>query len=320
MNLDTFTEGLRNGNISIDMMGHYPCSEEELKRRVLRRCDRYRPFYQEQLEKDQPENCDTYHDHCRKALERADSDDLIIVSDTVGLPNTFDCECGTCGEQLWLFLKDEKTIILGHWNIDRPEQAKTCIFADGIKPMTENIEFPTGKVLFANYFTEFRDEPEDMEYSQEYSLNLHIGRQRIMGHLAEQNVGYGQYGNMSVSIYASPDRKRVVVLSTDTDALADDIRCYEEDGEEVPETKRMKWAEYCELRESGYQYLGEISLGVWRVMCADMATLEAANFEEKDDMDYVQADVVPGTWNMTQYYRSGGPKGTIIGSSFDLVE
>lgn len=312
MTLDAFIEGIRSGKITIDMMGHEDRNHETLIENLLKRAGDVRPFYEKALNKPIPENCPTYHDYCRAEFEKTKSEDFTRGDMPLFLITCYEWRCPGCGESLYLYWKNNNSLVLARWDCDTHNQAKPCELSHGRLPATHNIQIPTGKLLFANYFNEFKSCDDKDKYTTPWSLESYSGRTRIMGYLADQNVGCGQWGNMSVNIYISPDRKRIVVLQHDLEHI-------DEHYEEVP-TNNPAYDEAKQLITDGYKYLGDISLAVWRVMFADRSVLEAASFQEIEHMDYVDADVVPGTWNVTHFYDSDMSEKTIVGTELILVD
>lgn len=312
MTLNAFISKIRSGEFSIDTMGHDAHSYNVLKEHLLEEAESVRDFYQKQLEDPAHKGNPNHHNYCQGVLGLLDYSDLAINDLPLALGLLFQWRCHTCDESLDLYWRDENNLFLGRKERDSALE-EPCSLPHGHLPTTHNIQVPTGKLLFANFFREFEDYDDEEENKAWRFLNFFAGRVRIMGHLAEQNVGYGQYGNTSVGIYISPDRKRIVVLECELERLDD---YYDE-----PEKSSPIYKEGMKLIGDGYKHLGDISLGVWRVMFADRSILEAANHQEiSDEMDYVDADVVPGTWNVTHYFDSDISDQTIIGTELVFVE
>lgn len=155
------------------------------------------------------------------------------------------------------------------------------------KIVTE-INLPTGDLVIANFFRE--KEIYDIPNSDS-SINCLLGRIELAEYLEKLDVGYGQMGNMSIEVWKKLDGTEVLFTGT----------YYDEETDEESE------GEY-----DGFKHLGDISLSVWRWMCADIQTLKKYNEKlpklkdddcvEKDYRDFILAKVKPGKWVIEHYY------------------
>jgi hypothetical protein len=197
------------------------------------------------------------------------------------------CQCFACDERLVYVLMDENTITAAseEFRFDSldskkfsNEYIKHC---EGEKLMkskflTAEIQAPTGKIVFQNYFNneEIYELPKQERYNPP-TINCIMGRNKLMQYLAAKNVGYGQMGNMGITIYAN--NTEIIIT------------------EESFEGPNKKMRHY--LKNNGYSKIGEISLRVWRWMCADVSVLKQYNEEATG----IIIDMQPGTYVIEHY-------------------
>jgi hypothetical protein len=145
------------------------------------------------------------------------------------------------------------------------------------------IEVPSGELIFTNYFEkdELYELPEDIKWNRENSINHLMGRLNLMEYLASKNVGYGQMGNMDVTIFLKDTKDQIIV------------------GSEYGRRDHQ-------MRHKGYTKLGSISLRVWRWMCADKQILIGHGENVEELSDTVVANVNPGRWVVEHYYDITG--------------
>ena len=147
------------------------------------------------------------------------------------------------------------------------------------------INFPTGELLFANYFSPMDELPDNIKYGEKFSINGALGRQNTMEWLAEnRGIAYGQLGNTSCAVYKVNDDKIYI-----TSAYAEDD---DEGNSLIPPGEMM----------------GTISCGVWRFEGVDKADIakHKFNIEEAEIDDLVEVKVNPGEWEMRVYYQHYG--------------
>lgn len=218
-----------------------------------------------------------------------------------------DAYCFSCGDNMYVqLLENNKIAMIDHgeyWNISeakgqkysyllQPEDVPVCSMQAKDKLVSE-INVETGNLVFANYFkAEKLYETEELGGAD---INCVKGRNDLMQYLAKQNVGYGQMGNMSVTIFKKDDGTEIIV---------GDDECYDYDKETDEET-------FTEFKHQGFTKFGKISLSVWRWQCADEAVLKAYNempegLKETPDsdsyLDEILTIVKPGKWSVEHYY------------------
>ncbi len=229
---------------------------------------------------------------------------------TLGAMDSPEMHCHNCGEKHRLIIRDKVITMAPTYHQEKEGIIDTtCTFADGIPTKVVNLDIPSGDIVFQNYFrVKDQDRNDDTVYDPkegkygELSVCDHQGRTNLMNKLAKNGVGYGQMGNMSLSLYINPERDKII--------LGD---CYpDDDCEATPDP------EYTKAMKEGYKAYGMLSLGVWAYYCVDRSKMIEYNTEElekgyntiiesKDgeNEDYGEqliANVKKGTWTLTHYY------------------
>lgn len=308
MTIVELEEGLKNGSITLDLKGH--CVNPVLdiiKNTVEDLIDNIKEF-----KSGKAIDSETNKPYTKELVE------MFIKFDTADLERDYqpghrvrECShyCFDCGQNLDLVIVDEKTVTL----VDRvfysderrknQQENKTfrldlslvtdCAikkFKDAGKLVSE-INVPTGDLIFTNYFKKEELYTMPNEYKSENSINCIQGRYNLMQHLAAKNIGYGQMGNMSVSVFVKNTGDEIIIGSE-----------YDYDGDDE---------NYVE--HEGFKKIGDISLSVWRWMCGDLQVLKDNNEElpsnlvankkiEDDYKDYIWTKVKPGTWTIEHFY------------------
>lgn len=155
----------------------------------------------------------------------------------------------------------------------------------------DSISFPSGEIIFANYFPSSDDYAfevaDDLKYKDKYSINSRRGQQNCMEYKAEKHgCGYAQLGNTTCSVYKVSDEK--IVLTTNNPYW------YDDEGYEIE----------VEAPE-GWEYLGNFDCAVWRTEFADKffvdnsTKLDKKSFAEEEK---VVANVTPGEWSFKNHY------------------
>jgi len=208
--------------------------------------------------------------------------------------------CFNCGKNLGLKMVDNVILTF-------PEECITVHIQEK-KKLEADINLPTGEVVFQNFFRKDKlhhGPTNEFGYSD---INSLFGRKTLMDYLASQDVGYGQMGNMSVSIYSNLEDEILVCDAYMDEKISNlnDVEQYPEDFEEE-DIKQAKidgkfakaFQEYIDKRQ--IVRLGKISLSMWRWVCADMSVLEKA--KEKIDDDAIVFNVNKGTWHVEHYFE-----------------
>lgn len=164
------------------------------------------------------------------------------------------------------------------------------------KSVEGQVEFPTGNILFANFFKNSKcddyafEVPDDLKYGSECSINHSYGEQKTMEILSKTHgLGYVQLGNTSAAVYKVNDDK--IVMCTLWPQLYD-----EEEGEvDVP-------------IPADWKLLGEVCCDVWRVEFIDQANFDKGDTIPIDHKAYeynkpFKGKVNPGTWHIKNRYH-----------------
>lgn len=146
--------------------------------------------------------------------------------------------------------------------------------------LTSEIDVDSGILVFVNFFNQDENYylPNGLSYTDRYSLCHPFGRQNTMAYYAERNIGYGQMGNMSISVSSRGDE----ILVGDTEKQFD-----------------------------GFTAHGDLSLSVWRWMCMDKELLEERD-ESLDKLDAIEVIVEPGRYLIEHYYCTTSCKNGIF--------
>lgn len=144
------------------------------------------------------------------------------------------------------------------------------------------VNFPTGELVFGNFFAGLNDIPAKLEHTHEYSINHEVGVANTAEWLAQnRNLAYAQTGNTSFDVYKISDEKLALV------------GFYEEDYKPPVE----------------WEKIGHISCDVWRVEFVDRQSFKDNSFDfeaykkERDYMEFGEVKVSPGLWRMTNSFR-----------------
>ena len=128
--------------------------------------------------------------------------------------------------------------------------------------------------------------------------------------LAEKNVGYGQMGNMSVTIYSNG--KDEVLVGSSIESYLDNKAYYEKNPDKIDKQwkKEVKDAENFirTIEEGKFKRLGEISLSVWRWMCMDKKLMEehgekvAGEYSKKYYSEHVPVKLKSGKYRIDHFF------------------
>lgn len=198
-------------------------------------------------------------------------------------------QCHYCGDMPKVFFEDDKPALKMAWgNIEGKERVLAtshfkdlgyyyldrCAFEH--PRFVAELQFEHDDLIITNFFRHKEDVPD----SEEFSVNHLLGRYRTMQAYAKKDVGYGQTGNISFSVYVSPTRDDVVLTTTcDT------------------------WNEEARTAMSGYQHCGEVVCDMWRY---EMMTFDNYMCSCKPDPELlrnaVRVDIEPGRYVLEHYY------------------
>lgn len=315
MNLKIFKQRLLDNDIEFDMMGHGlsringkpDVAKKRFKEYIISKLNFIIKYAEEQKEKA----------YLQKIIY-CDLNDPRY--DYIMLVGALEYECHNCGKLHYAYMKDKNTVSLAQPILKAQsmefefDKSTPCEFANGFVPTKTSVIFPTGNLTFVNHFGEYPETPEGKEYDDEFSLNNLRGRINIAKYLANENIGYGQVGNTSIQIFVSKDRKHIRICEHAQDFIDDTKYMIEKYPDKVTEADRIKLKQTIALIE-GYEYIGSISLGVWRWMVADNATIKDKELKinnNQDHSDSVECKVQPGKWNIIHYYDISGRDTVLI--------
>lgn len=224
--------------------------------------------------------------------------------------------CHNCGQRHQLMLLDENTISLkaSYEQKNNGQLEHECMFSNGLNPKEVILNMPSGNIVIANYFNvegaERREstvyDPEESFYD-EFSVSTHKGRIARMKKLAENNIGYGQMGNMSMAIYVNPTKDKIIIGDA-----------YPEDWEEYGGLKEPK--DYTKAKKENFIKIGDVSLSLWAYYLVDQENMikyntapledgydkviESKNITKDNDSyaDRIIANMQSGDWKLTHYY------------------
>jgi len=161
---------------------------------------------------------------------------------------------------------------------------------------TSEIKFPTGNIVFANFFKNSKGDdyafemPEEYKYKDPYSINHSFGEQATMQMLSDTHgLGFVQLGNTTAAVYKVTDDHIVI---TSAYLYWDDEEGYE-----------------CEIAPPfDWELLGEISCDVWRVEFIDQQNFDKGDTLPLDHKNYqynepFKATVNPGKWQVKNRYH-----------------
>lgn len=269
---ETFIEGVKNGSIKANYMGHIVYGngvEGKIKETINERVLEGKP-------------------------------EVDTVKPFVGSKIFSEDTCYYCGEKISYHIKSSLEIVAfsthredgESYRIPKKENHSECeLSSKESRDHRFELTFPSGEVMIDNFFQSVKGRglfnvPKDEEYSDKYSLQTLKGRFKRQDYLAKTyNVGYAQMGNMSVDVFVSKDKKKIVIGKS-------------------PEYTTNKHKKFNEKFEKEFTNIGEISLRVWRWECVDKQLWEA--FEDKVEGDLessLMANVIPGTYEVKHSNR-----------------
>jgi hypothetical protein len=316
VSLDEIVQGLSDGSITILEVGHL-CNPllDMLENKLGHINDQIRD-YQDKIDRGETKVSSKSKSggeiDCQSMIDFYNVNKEVRVGKFIMSAEQY---CFNCGENMYIVLIDEKT--LGYipsgeyWKIAdasgkkygyaaKREDCPCCSATPFVeaKKLTATINAPTGNIIFQNYFKE----EKLYKYQGEgyNSINAVQGRNELMQDMASRDVGYGQMGNMSVTIYSNG---KEVLIGSDLECYEDNKAYSEENPKEDAEwDEEVRKAEEFKkmLKDGKFKNLGDISLSVWRWMCADADTLK--KYKEKPSGNAIKVKLKPGTYTIEHYY------------------
>lgn len=309
-------EKLKSGEITLDFAGH----------RMYCNLNYMLEQYQHYLDMSQGKGDGTWGEDVKDERMRnfysakldfeVKDDEPLIIFDSV--------PCSNCAESLRWVLMGNKLQLRNHIVVEMNGFGGVRIHFENLppeyvceystpRPLTGEIQVQS-PLVFANFFREFEDSPQEFKWADEWSLCNLKGQTKITKYKEEQNVAFGQMGNMSIGIYLHENKKSIIVGPHYNPAENGEFES-EEEYEAICNKPLFE----------GYEKVGEICLDVWRWEATDWKTLTAIGVTEKglqEEHEYrgfVELDVPHGTWKFEHYYESMYKDDMLIYSRFDLV-
>lgn len=290
MNITQILNGLKNKSIKL-IENHHNTND------VIERLDSYVQHKQDWLQ--ELKNCLSknvdyvgQHNNTIELKKLPDMIEYLETSQNINTPYLFDPEyfCFNCGSYLHLIIIDEVTVALEDlqyfWEKEKEGFTKKHLQECPAKQLVKDkkiiteISVPSGELLFVNCF----ETPEiyDFKEPSQHSINALMGRAELAKYLATKNIGYGQMGNMSISVFINKNRDEIII---------GDI----------------------EKEFDGFEERGRISLSVWRWMCGDIQVLKSHGEELPAELkpsmkisygyeDYILLNVKKGIWRIEHYF------------------
>lgn len=321
MNIRHLISGLENGTITLNTNGHEykywdDVGTKEIIISMLK--DKEEHWITQEAKHNEPDATVDMKSYYQKLL-CAD----LLSSQYFG-DSLFSRECSKCGKNLFIRATSPSSVEL-HYNTYGGSIANfsvtpvtdPCVCSQGQAPIETHINIAS-KLYFVNHFGMFPDNPEKagevkVDYSDinKYSINFYRGLVNTSTFLASKNIGYGQVGNTSVYVYVHKDGKRIAITEFQVGADTEDLYELEVDQNIINEVN---------IKYKDYELLGDISLGVWRWMCADQDTIRKYNLNLNNEgtleervindihtyryYDVVECDVAHGKWKITHYHNT----------------
>jgi hypothetical protein len=310
MKLEDLVKGLKDGSVKI--LGNHRTNSliERLERDIKHNAEAREKF------KDRP-----------SMLSMIENNETVRFGHYLGSGS--EQYCFDCGGRMYIIPLDEHTIAYcdgsEYWDLadksgkkydflmtrDHVKECEASHLREA-KKLSVEIELESGKIVFCNHFGEkpILDLPKEEEHS-EPSINCILGRARVMKYLGSQNVGYGQMGNMSVTIYSNPDDEILIGEDDGNDRIYDLENSLSGKYGELKEEDRKRNTATLErykefekiLKDGKYKIRGQVSCRVWRWMCADDAHVKRVKAKPSNEGEKaVRFNVKPGKYTVEHYY------------------
>ncbi len=310
MTLQDLITGLKNKTVSL-LGNHYTNSIiKDLENKQKRNTD-YLLDYEEILKKT------SYFNFIKKfcwnfwiASEKNKMN--LTIGKVINFSNIY---CFDCGDNMYIVPISETEIgcipVNKYWDIMEIHNDKylftknditecPCCKQNEAKMLVSEIDVPTGELVIANFFTNDELFYEDAtQHFKEPSINCLLGRDNLMQKLATKNVGYGQMGNMGISVFSN-ETDEILITDYAFQYLQDYEQCDRKEflDEYGDEQIIDKWKDLIQYIETGkFKYVGEIDLSVWRWQCADKKVLD----DYKENLETLHCDNVTTKINKGRY-------------------
>lgn len=291
MQYQEIMQQLRDGKITLDFCGH---STNITVERMIER-------YEDVLAHANGSNDGKWSNRNNNPVEEIDADIRgfyqRMLEDNSPNPLMSDGHyCFKCGRNMKWELSGDKLLLTTFWGGDNYQTLPVCECAE--PKTTKGVLKVNSKLIFANFFRDIPDGPEDKEHDWDWSLNCDRGCRNIAEYkLNQRNVAYGQMGNMSVGIFVHPSNESIIVGNPYiADSLCENMTEEECDAVDYDALSII----------DGHKMVGTISLAVWRWEASDLNTIGDTAFKAIQDDPYndvVVLDVPHGEWDVEQFYN-----------------
>ena len=325
MTITKAIESLISGEISLDFKGHN-FHQEILNKRLTKTLKKYQGFL-DTLESEYSDNSlvraysnkgyitpddfkntaiDTFYDLRGFLFPKIFSDGRIIIS----IDGLFCSKCEIDPKEIHLNLisgkaelysfemiepmvftyKDaaetqvESVVDKGEWDYIPMPKCEV----DDFNSIDEIIEVDSN-LIFRNFF--LTQDDEYFKQNSRGSINSIGGVKELADLYADENILYGQTGNMSVHIYQKNDD--IVILRSDVSDIIDEIDEYDFSDLEIEQIYKYK----------DWDYKGSVSCEVWRYMASSRSNLEKLDLKTDHYDDEVEVKLTSGKYEMKHNYR-----------------
>ena len=274
-------ENIKNEKLKVNYKGHIPYG-----RGVEEVINEYRYGFKKEEE----------------VVPEGQMDGFLAINPVVGKTFKTDSDCYCCGKKIAYVIKSPSEVEVCTLNFKEPRNYRDagelnyseCALGTRDKRIVPyNLNFKSGKVIFANFFLDKKGEylfevPKKEKYSDKYSLQTLIGRINIQQYVSKTyNSGYAQMSNMSADVFVSKDKKTIIIGD-----------------EPYEDAKSKKDKKFNEEFKKNFDKLGNICMDVWRWECADQSELD--KYEGHQIRQGVEVNVVPGNYEVKHYFDADG--------------
>jgi hypothetical protein len=201
----------------------------------------------------------------------------------------FESTCLTCGEVVREICYNKKTGTATFSVFKKNNEGKYnyspldyCKYSE-LESIDETITVDSN-LVFRNFFL-----TQDNDYFKktDSSISQIKGIKKLADLYAEENILYGQTGNMSIYIYQKDDN--LVLLNSDIHSDFEDYDLSDIESEQIHFYK-------------DWDYKGSISCEVWRYMASSRSNLEKLNLKEDPYDSEVEVSLTSGKYTMKHNY------------------
>lgn len=302
MNLREIAAKLRSGELTLDTAGHRTNQWTSILEQLLGRIDKDVAMGQGQNdgkwgELRDTENIDEVNARMRNFYNRrldvdVEQEDIVVTGERE--------HCSGCGKNMNWVLTGNKLQLRNYFDKEANDLLNypvdyICPYSKGSIQNPTRGEIQVNSSLIISNFFNFSDCPDELEYTEEWSLCNLVGRENITRYKATtHNVAYGQMSNMAIGVYVHPNGRSIIIGDAFLqDTIAEKMNMTDEEYENADwETMSMI---------DGHKLVDTISLAVWRWEATDMKTIGKSRLK-KLNRDFVEVPVEHGIWQFEHYF------------------